>query len=76
MNADLKSSELTSGGESGFPMTRRALFYSRPVDIMVTSGSLAGNSVVGEGPVGFILLSSDKVVCSGSKARAGMIVDP
>ena len=75
MDADLKSSELTSGGESGFPMIGRALFDSRPADNMVTSGSPAGNSIVGEGPMGFILPSLDRVVRSGSKARARTIVD-
>ena len=57
-------------------MTGRVVFDSRPVDNMVTSGSPAGSFVVGEGPAEFILPSSDMVVHSGSKARAGTIVDP
>ena len=74
MGADLESSELASRGEFGSPMTGRVLFDSRPADSMVTSGSPAGSSIVGESLVGFKLPSSDEVVCSGSMARAGMIV--
>ena len=76
MDADLESSELTSRGEFGFLMTGRTLFDSRSADNMVASGSPAGSSVVGEGPMGFILPSSDKVVRSGSKARARTTIDP
>ena len=76
MDADLKSSELTSRGEFGLLTTGRTLLDSRSADNMVASGSPAGSSVVGEGPMGFILPSSDKVVRSRSKAMVGTIVDP
>ena len=72
--ADLESSELASRGEFGSPMTGRVLLDSRLVQGMVASRFPAKSSVVGESLVGFKLLSSDKVVCSGSTARAGMIV--
>ena len=64
-----------AGGPLSPGLPQRALFDSRHTDNMVTSGSPTGSSVVGEGLVGFILLSSDRVVHPGSKARTGMIVD-
>ena len=57
-------------------MTRRVMFDSRPADDMVASGSLAGGSVMGESPVGFILPSSHEVVRLRSKAEADTSVNP
>ena len=74
LGADLESSELASRGEFGSPMTGRVLVDSRLAEDMVASGSLAKSFVEGESPLGFKLPSSDEVVCSGSTARAGMIV--
>ena len=76
MEADLESSELASKGGSGFRMIGRVLFDFRSADNMATSGSPARSSVVGAGPVGFMLPSSDKAVRSGSRARVGNMVDP
>ena len=76
MGTDLESSELAPRGDFGSPMTRRVLLDSRLAKDMVASGSPAKSSIVGESPVGFKLPSLDQVVCSGSKARAGTIVDP
>ena len=73
-DADLESLELASRGEFGSPMTRRVLLDSRLAEDIVASGGSAKSSVVGESPVGFELPSSDEVVCSGSTARAGVIV--
>ena len=74
MGTDLESSELAPRGEFGSPMTGRVLLDSRLAKDMVASGSLAKSSIVGESPVGFKLPSSDELVCSGSKARAGITV--
>ena len=52
MDADLKSSELASKGESGFPMTGRVSFDSGSADGVVASGSPAKSSLMGESPVG------------------------
>ena len=67
---DFESSELTSRGESGFPMTGRILLDSGPTDSMVISGSPAG-----EGPAGFILPSSDGAASSASNDKSGTRVD-
>ena len=74
MGADLESSELASEGEFGSPMTGRVLLDSRLAEDIVASGSPEKNSIIGESLVGFRHPSSNEVVCSGSKARAGMIV--
>ena len=64
MDAYLKSSELTSRGESSILMIGRALFDSGFAENTVASGSSAESSVVGESPVGSKLPSSDEVVYS------------
>ena len=74
LDADLESSELAPRGMFGSVMTGIALLDSRLAEDIVASGSPARSSVIGESPVGFKLPSSDEVVCSGSMARAGMIV--
>ena len=56
-DADLENSELASRGEFGSPMTRRVLLDSRLAKDIVTSGSSAKRSMVGENPVGLKLPS-------------------
>src|SRR5215216_6453610 len=73
-SVDLESSELASGGESGFPMTGGTQFDSELADDTVPSGSLVVSFIIAESPVGSKLPSSDLVVCTGSKARA--VVEP
>ena len=70
LGADLESSELGSGGESGFSIIRGTPFDSGLADDTVASGSTVVSFVIAEGPVGSKLPSSDSAVCSGSKARA------
>src|SRR5215216_5605317 len=67
---DLKSSELASRGESGFPMIGGAQFDSGLADDTIPSGSPVVSFIIAESPVGSKLPSSDPVVCFGSKARA------
>ena len=73
-SVDLDSSELASRGEFGSPIIGRVLLDSRLAEDIVASGPPTKSSVVGESPVGFKLPSSDELVCSGSKARAGITV--
>ena len=69
LGAELESSDLESGGESGF-LTRGARFDSGFANDAVPSGSPAVSSIIAESPAGSKLPSSDLVVCSGSNARA------
>ena len=55
-------------------MIGRVLLDSKLAKDVVASRSREKSSVVGESMVGFKLPSSEEVVCSGSMARAGMIV--
>ena len=75
MDVDLDSSELTSRGESSFPITGTVPFDFGFADDFVASGFPIGSSVTGESPAALILPSLDDVVCPGSKAEAGMSID-
>ena len=70
LSVDLESSELASGGGSGFSMIRGTQFDSGLADDTVASGSPVVSFVISEGSVGSKLQSLDPAVCSGSKARA------
>ena len=67
-DADLESSELVSGGESGFVRIEGAWHNSGPADDVIPFGSPVSSSIAAEGSSK--LPSSDLMMCSGSKARA------
>ena len=75
-SADPKSSELVIGNESGFPEAGRAPFDFGSVSGTIAFEPPAKSSMEGESPTGFILPPSDKVIYSGSRARADTGVDP
>jgi hypothetical protein len=75
LGAGLESSELAFRGKFGPPKIGGILFDSRPADNEIASEFPVVNFVIAESPVGSKLPSSDKMVRSGSKARAGTMAD-
>ena len=69
-DTNLESSELVSGGESGFMMIEGAWRNSGPAGDVIPSGSPVSSSIATEGPASSKLSSLDLVMRSGSKTRA------
>ena len=72
LDADLENSDLESEGESGTLATRVARFVFGFADGAVPSRSPVASSIIAGSLAGSKLLSSDLVICSGSKARAAV----